>query len=157
MRSFAVVLWVCVGVVATAAAETYRVGPIEVAETWARATPSGASVTAGYMRITNHGPAPDRLLAIRMDAALAVDLLELSLADNVMRLRSLGRGVEIAAGRTVEFRPGAPWQAVVSGLSAPLRPGDRLPATLVFEQAGDVTVDLVVQPIGTGLRWSSGG
>lgn len=138
-----------------AAAETFRVGAIEVVDPWARATPQGASVTAGYMRITNHGSAPDRLITIRSGAAGGFEFQELSLDDNVMRLRTIARGVVIGPGETVEFRPGLVSQAVFSGLSTQLRPGDRLPATLMFEQAGPVEVGLAVQPIGTGLRRAS--
>lgn len=156
MRAFGTIVAALILLGSAAGAETYRVGAIEIADPWARATPQGASVTAGYMRITNHGSRPDRLLTITTDRAGSVDLQELSLSGNVMRLRTLARGVEVGAGRTVELRPGLVWQAVISGLPAQLRPGDRLPATLVFEQAGPIPVELVVQPIGTGLRRAGG-
>jgi copper(I)-binding protein len=138
-----------------AAAETYRVGAIEVVDPWARATPVGATVTAGYMRIINHGETPERLLTIRSGQAGGFEFQELSLDDNVMRLRTIARGVEIGPGQTVEFRPGLASQAVFSGLAAQLRPGDLLPATLMFERAGPVEVGLSVKSIGTGLRRAS--
>ncbi|MDC7787161.1 copper chaperone PCu(A)C [Rhodoplanes sp. TEM] len=159
MRPLVTLLAVVLAVLALsgppAAAQTYRTGAIEIENPWARATPAGATVTAGYMRITNTGAVPDRLLAIRSAAAGSVDLQELSLDDNVMRLRTLARGLAIAPGQTIELRPGFPWQAVFASLVSQLRPGDRVPATLVFEQAGSVEVDLAVHPIGTGLRRAS--
>jgi periplasmic copper chaperone A len=141
--------------VGPAAAQSYRVGTIEVADPWARATPASATVTAAYMRITNHGPGPDRLMAIRCEKVGNSEILEMSLADNVMRLRTVARGMEIKPGQTIEFRPGFAWQAVFAGLEVPLRTGDRMSAVLTFERAGAVAVDFTVQPIGTGLRRAS--
>lgn len=155
MRALAPVLVALVSLVCPAAAQSYRAGTIEIATPWARATPPGASVTAGYMRITNHGLDPDRLVSIRSAVAGSVEVQELSLADNVMRLRTLARGLPIRPGETIELKPGYPWQAVFASLAGQLRPGDRLPATLVFEQAGTIEVELVVQPIGTGMRRAS--
>ena len=50
-------------VLGSAAARDYKVGSIDIAEPWSRATPRGASVAAGYMKITNKGTVADRLLS----------------------------------------------------------------------------------------------
>ncbi|MFL9829019.1 response regulator, partial [Rhodoplanes sp. SY1] len=78
-------------------------------------------------------------------------------AEGHARLRTLARGLPIGPGETIELKPGFPWQAVFASLAGQLRPGDRLPATLVFEQAGAIEVELAVQPIGTGLRHAGTG
>ena len=44
-----------------AQAADYDIGPIHIAQPWARATPKGAKSGAGYMTITNNGSTPDRL------------------------------------------------------------------------------------------------
>ena len=46
----------------TAQARDYKVGSIDVIDPWSRATPKGASVGAGYMKITNNGSTADRLI-----------------------------------------------------------------------------------------------
>jgi copper(I)-binding protein len=46
----------------TTQAGDYKVGALEVASPWSRATPKGATVAVGYMKITNTGAEPDRLL-----------------------------------------------------------------------------------------------
>ena len=38
------------------------VGSLKISAPWARATPKGASVGGGYMKITNTGTVPDRLV-----------------------------------------------------------------------------------------------
>ena len=43
-----------------ASAHEYKAGSIEIKHPWSRATPKGASVAGGYLKITNKGAAPDR-------------------------------------------------------------------------------------------------
>ena len=38
------------------------IGSLKISAPWARATPKGASVGGGYMKITNTGTEPDRLV-----------------------------------------------------------------------------------------------
>src|ERR1700751_4874184 len=45
-----------------ALAADYKAGDIEIKNPWARATPAGAKVTAGYFTLTNTGSAPHRLV-----------------------------------------------------------------------------------------------
>ena len=50
-------------------AADYDVGPIHIAQPWARATPKGAKSGAGYMTVTNNGSTPDRLSCLSSDAS----------------------------------------------------------------------------------------
>lgn len=126
----------------------YRVGAVEIAGPWARATPKGATVTAGYMRLANRGTKPERLLAGRAAVGATFEIQEMSLADNVMRLRTLANGLEIRPGQTIELKPGAPHHFVFARLARQLVPGDAVRATLLFEQAGAVEIEFAVLPIG---------
>jgi copper(I)-binding protein len=45
-------------------AADYDVGPIHIAQPWARATPKGAKSGAGYLTITNNGSTADRLSCV---------------------------------------------------------------------------------------------
>ena len=42
---------------ATAHARDYKAGSLDIADPWSRATPKGAIIAAGYMKITNTGTA----------------------------------------------------------------------------------------------------
>lgn len=137
-----------------AAAQDYHVGGMEIVQPWARATPRGATVTAGYMRITNLGEKSDRLLGGRSAVAGSFEIQEMTFADNVMRLRTLARGLEIKPGQTLDLKPGSSYHFIFAGLAQPLAPGDRVKATLVFEQAGAVEIEYSVQPIGARVRES---
>jgi copper(I)-binding protein len=53
-------------------------------------------------------------------------------------------GLEIPAGETVSFKPSG-GHVMISGLTAPLHPGDILKLTLRFERSGDKAVDFKVE------------
>ena len=79
---------------------------ITLEQPWSRATPAGAKVGGGYLRITNTGPEPDRLVGGTFPLAAKVEVHEMSLEDNVMRMKQVEGGLEIEPGATVELKPG---------------------------------------------------
>ena len=56
-------------------------------------------------------------------------------------------GIAVAAGQAVAMKPGG-LHLMLTGLRAPLRPGNKLPLTLRFEKAGVVRASLPVLPPG---------
>ena len=64
-----------------------------------------------------------------------------------MRMRERTDGVAVPPGQTLEFKPGGLHLMLVD-LKAPLKQGDKVKATLVFERAGTVAIELQVQGVG---------
>ena len=93
-------------VMSAAHAHDYKVGALEIGHPWTRATPKGATVAGGYLKITNKGTAPDRLTGASFTAAPRVEIHEMAMSDGMMRMRPLRAGLEIKPGETVEFKPG---------------------------------------------------
>lgn len=124
-------------------------GPIRIEQAWSRATPGGSKIGAGYLRITNTGATPDRLVSGTSDAAERVEIHDMSVTDGVMKMRPLADGIALAPGQTVELRPGS-LHMMFMGLKNPLTAGANFNVTLVFEKAGKITTPFVVQPIGAG-------
>ena len=122
-------------------------GAIVVKEAWARATPPGTPVGAAYVTVRNDGP-DERLIGAESPAAQAVQMHETTMKGDVISMRAVARAV-IPAGGTLEMRPGGT-HLMLTGLAAPLKQGDTIPLTLVFENAGPVTLRLEVAPIGAG-------
>ena len=122
-------------------------GTIVVEKPFSRATPGGAQVGAGYMTITNKGATADRLVSASSPAAGKVQIHEMSMQDNVMKMRELADGLPVGAGKTVALAPGG-HHLMIMGLKSPLKAGDKVPVTLIFEKAGKVEVTLDVQAIG---------
>jgi periplasmic copper chaperone A len=131
-----------------ASAHDYRVGGIRIDHPWSIATPNGAKVGAGYMKITNEGTQPDRLIAITSPVAGKVAVHASVREGDVVKMRALDQGLEIKPGETVELKPeGA--HVMFEGLRAPLLEAGRVQATLVFEKAGSIDVDFATEPLGT--------
>ncbi len=51
-------------------------GKLVIEGAWARPTPEGTSISAGYLKITNHGDAPDVLLGASTPVADSAELHE---------------------------------------------------------------------------------
>ena len=109
---------------------------------------NGARYVFAYtITITNTGTTPDRLVSAKSAAAGAVQVHEMKMEGNVMRMREVDGGLAIAPGATVTLAPGG-LHIMLMGLKAPLRQGEKVPLTLVFEKAGSIDVELAVMPLG---------
>src|SRR6516162_9421140 len=86
-------------------AADYDVGPIHIAQPWARATPKGAKSGAAYMTVTNNGSMPDRLSCVSSDASAECELHSMTMENGVMKMRSVMGGLEIKPGETVMLKP----------------------------------------------------
>jgi copper(I)-binding protein len=133
--------------VSAAHATDYKAGSLVIADPWSRATPKGASVAGGYMKITNNGATPDRLIGGSSDAASSFEVHEMSMTEGVAKMRPVQGGLEIKPGQTVELKPGS-YHVMFMGLKKPLAAGEQIKATLMFEKAGKVDVDYDVRAMG---------
>jgi copper(I)-binding protein len=148
IRSF--VFAVAVALAASAAqAHEYNLGSLKIGHPWARATPRGATVAGGYVKITNNGPAPDRLIGGSATFAGRFEIHEMSEQGGVMKMRHLPKGIEIKPGETVELKPGS-FHLMFMDLRQPLVKDQkpRPKGTLVFEKAGTIEIEYAVEAVG---------
>jgi copper(I)-binding protein len=131
-----------------AAARDYKLGALEIVEPWTRATPPSAPTAGGFLKLTNTGTTPDRLVGAKSAAAEQVQVHEMKMDGNIMRMRELDHALEIPPGGSVTLAPGG-LHLMMIGPKAPLKAGERVPLTLTFEKAGSIDVELVVEPMGT--------
>lgn len=132
-----------------ALAQTYNVGAIEIEQPWARATPKGATIGAGYMKITNTGTAPDRLVGGSVAFARRFELHSMTMEQGVMKMREVKDGLEIKPGETVELKPGG-YHVMFVDLKEPLKQGEDVSVTLKFAKAGSIDVKYPVEAAGAG-------
>ncbi|WP_246164080.1 copper chaperone PCu(A)C [Blastochloris sulfoviridis] len=128
-----------------------KLGALVIAEPWARATPPAAKVGGGYLRITNTGTEPDRLVGMSAPVAGRGEIHEMAVVDGVMRMRELEDGIAIAPGQTVELKPGG-LHVMFMDIQEPLKEGATIPVTLRFAKAGTIEVPFQVRSIGAGSR-----
>jgi periplasmic copper chaperone A len=118
---------------------------VTVASPWTRAAGQGGT-GAGFMTLRNAGATPDRLVSARAAIARTVELHTHIHDNGVMRMRPVP-AIEVPARGEVQLRPSG-FHLMLIGLTAPLRQGERIPVTLVFERAGEVQVELTVESAG---------
>ncbi|MFI5033345.1 MAG: copper chaperone PCu(A)C [Reyranellales bacterium] len=134
-------------VAAPAVAHDYKLGALEIDQPWARATPPTAPTGGGYLSVKNTGTTPDRLMSASSPAAGAVQVHQMKMEGSIMRMRELDGPLEIKPGETVTLAPGG-LHLMMLGLKEPLKQGENVPLTLVFEKAGKVDVELAVVAMG---------
>jgi len=136
-------------VLATAACAAFAhgatIGSITIAHPFAFATPPGATTGGAYLKdVVNEGAAPDALVGVTSPAAETVQIHDMQMDGNVMRMRAIP-SVALAPGRHVAMRPGGGVHLMFIGLKKGWAVGDRVPVTLQFEKAGRVDVLLDVE------------
>lgn len=132
---------------APSVAADVTIGSLRISEPWSPATPSGAKVAVGYFTITNTGTEPDRLVGGSMEVSGRFEIHEMVMTENVMRMRGMKSGLEIKPGQTVVLKPGGN-HAMFMDLKQPLKEGQIVKGTLVFEKAGPVAIEYQAAPIG---------
>lgn len=130
-----------------ATAHYYIAGEIKVTHPWSRATPGGAKVGGGYLKITNSGSVPDHLIGGSSPAAERLEIHNSAVVDGVASMRPAKSGLEILPGATLELAPGGTHIMLVN-LKQALREGDKVAATLLFEKAGAIDVEFAIQALG---------
>jgi copper(I)-binding protein len=128
----------------------YSAGDVTVGNPWARATPKGANVAAGYLTITNKGSAPDRLMSGTTNVASRFEVHTMVMEDGVAKMRPVEGGLEIKPHETVELKPGGSYHVMLIGLSQQLQQGQHMTGTLTFERAGKVDIEFSVVAMGQG-------
>lgn len=108
---------------------TAAIAQVSVTEAWVRATVTRQSATGAFMRITAQQDA--RLVDVRSPIAKTAELHEMSMENNVMKMRSV-TGIALPAGQSVELKPGG-YHIMLMGLAQPVSEGDTVPLTLVVE------------------------
>ena len=130
-------------VVLLALAAAPAMAQVNIENAWARATPPGAKVAAGYMVIRSAG---DRLIAVNSSAAERVEMHVTERDGDVARMKQV-KAYEVRG--TFELKPGGAHLMFVN-LKAPFREGEKIPVVLRFEKAGEVTTQFHVGRITAG-------
>jgi periplasmic copper chaperone A len=131
-----------------AVAQDYNAGAIRIEAPWLRATPGGAKVAGGYMKLTNTGKEADRLIGGSSPVAGAFEVHEMRMEGSMMIMRELPHGLELAPGQSVELKPGS-YHIMLVDLKQTLKEGERIKGKLQFEKAGKVEVEYSVRGMGS--------
>jgi len=121
---------------------------LTISHPWSRATAPSQKVGAVFMTIETNGNQEDRLVGGASPDAETVQIHNHTMVDGVMRMRPVD-GVPIPANGKAVLEPGG-FHVMLIGLKAPLFEETVIPLTLVFEKAGTVEIEVVVEAAGAG-------
>ncbi len=119
-------------------------GDITIEDAYARASGMNAMAGAAFFQIMNHGDQGDRLIAAKSDVAKRVELhTHKETAEGVMQMMEVEEGFPVAAGGMHALQRGGD-HVMFMGLNQPFEDGSTINVTLVFEKAGEMTVEIPV-------------
>ena len=128
-----------------AQAQNAKVGSVQIENAYTRSTVPGQMAAGGFMKIENKG-AVDQLISASSPVASEVQLHEMSMEGNVMKMRQV-KEVVVPAGGAVELKPGG-MHLMFINIKAPLTAGETVPVKLKFAKAGEVEVKMPVNAMG---------
>mgnify|MGYP000025139101 CR=1 FL=1 len=108
---------------------------VTVTDAWARATVLGQKATGAFMKITAKNNA--KLLAVSSPVAGVVEIHEMKMDKDVMRMTAVSNGLELPAGKAVELKPGG-YHVMLMDLKQPLAKDTTVPMTLTLQDAKGV-------------------
>ncbi|MFO1035181.1 MAG: copper chaperone PCu(A)C [Hyphomicrobiales bacterium] len=119
---------------------------------WARKSPMGADVAAGFMSITNNGKEDDKLISATAEVAPMVQLHDMKMEGDVMKMFEVPGGIAIPAGATVDLKP-KHMHVMFMKMPKELPPVDTMfKGTLTFEKAGTVEIEYDVADPNAGMN-----
>lgn len=138
-----------------AMAQEFKLGGITVVTPWARATPGGAKVAGAYLEIRAAAGVEDNLIAAKSPVAGSVELHDHVDDGGVMKMRKQ-ETIPIKGAQSVVLKPGG-LHIMLMELKAPLKEGDKVQFTLVFEKAGELTIEAPISKVGASGPDAAGG
>ena len=126
-------------------AQSAKIGGLEIEDAFTRATAPGQQVAGGFLKIENKGAA-DQLISASSPAAGEVQLHEMTMEGNVMKMRQV-KDIAVPANGAVELKPGG-YHLMFLNLKGPFNAGQTVPVKLKFAKAGEVEVKLPVNAVG---------
>ena len=142
MKHFLLAASLIVSAPAAMACETVTIGDLTVEHAWSKATIGAGRPGVFYVGITNAGSADDALIGIATPAAGMPMLHETVVQDGIASMPH-AMSIPVPAGQSVQLSPGG-YHGMLMGLTTALKEGDSFPVTLIFQNAGEITVPVEV-------------
>jgi copper(I)-binding protein len=115
---------------------------VSVQDAWIRALPA-SSPSGGYFTLHNDGKSVETLVSA---ASPACGMLMLHQSENKGGMSAMREvtGVDVAPGATLRFEPGS-YHLMCMDAKPAIRPGAKVPVTLVFKSGEKLTVNFAVR------------
>jgi copper(I)-binding protein len=131
-------------------AHEVTVGDLQIIHPHIPQPAASAKAAGGFMAIVNNGTEPDRLLGIESDIAMKSEVHESKVDASGVGTMAHVDFIEIPPGQTVNLEHGG-YHVMFMGLNGTLTEGEMRQATLIFEKAGRVEIEFMIDPpVGEG-------
>lgn len=125
------------------AAKPIKAGDLAISGPSIRAMVPGAKVAGGFLTIVNDGKEADKLVGVSAPDVKRVEVYEMTMENEVMKMRKLEKGLDLPAGETVQLKSGG-YHLMFIQPEKPYAEGQTVPVTLEFEKAGKVEIEFPV-------------
>jgi copper(I)-binding protein len=122
---------------------------VVIKDAWARTTVPGQQATGAFMKLTATDAV--KLVSASSPAAGVVEVHEMKMEGDVMKMRAISGGLELPAGKVVELKPGG-YHLMLMDLKAPLLRDSSIALTLVFKDSKGIESRMEVKlPVATAV------
>jgi copper(I)-binding protein len=135
------------GIGLNAHAHGFKAGDLKINHPYATPSLSGSKTGAMYIRsIQNTGKQADQLISARTSVAERVELHQMQMDNNVMKMRAVP-AIELPAQAELRMMHGSAdgYHLMLINLKQPLKDGDRFSVWLQFKNSGEREVTVHVQ------------
>lgn len=143
-------LIVMLAALAALAATGNAAAQVTVKDPWVRGTVAQQKATGAFMQL--EARQDTRLVEARSPVAGAVEIHEMKMENNIMKMRAIA-GLDIPAGKAVDLKPGG-YHVMLLDLKEQMKEGASVPVTLVFEgkdkKRETVEIKAMVRPLAGG-------
>lgn len=144
---FAVVVVAILCCLNPAGAHDFKKGDLTIDHPTATPTAPGQPHGAVFIeKLKNSGSRDDQLVAARSGLSKSMEVHRMSMDKGVMTMREIP-GISIPARSEVSMARGSKegYHLMLMNLSRPLKEGEKFPVTLIFKNAGEITVEIEVE------------
>lgn len=134
---------------------------VTISNPWVRATVQGQKATGAFMTVTSKENA--KLVAVSSPVAGIVEIHEMKMDKDVMKMAALPNGLDLPAGKPVDLKPGS-YHIMLMDLKLPLNKDVSVPLTLTIQDGAGKKSQQTVQvpvstspPAGQGMGMHQGG
>ena len=114
-----------------------------ISDFWIKATIGKHNMTSGYLTIENTSNIDERLVLLTSEISKKIQLHNIVVKNDIMKMKNLTDGVVIKANSKVSFKPGS-YHIMFMKLQKPLIVMNQYQVTLKFENSGSVIVEMPV-------------
>ena len=124
-------------------AHEIKLGNLVIHHPWIKQPPGSAAVAGAYTTIDNNGTENDTLISVSVEHVSTVQIHEMQMQGDVMKMTEMAKGLLIPAGKSVELKPKSS-HIMLMGINSPFMEGEEVKGSFTFAKAGKVDVDFEV-------------